>query len=241
MEDKEKNLPKEEANIIPENADELTPKLEEDKGIGIEPEGNGLDEESAEQTKLLSNIKLSTEQKNEVKLLLQDELKTSVQALKDEVKNEGQEIKKDFLTIFGLFASFVTFLSIEVQVFKNKDNVLELIGISSITLSFVMFFALIINDIAKDKNTWRDFLKPTYIFNLFFAIVGVIFLYIGGTSSINRMDSFEQKIKIDSVLIRNQKNEIDSLQKKINSIEKAFEQSKAEKQMPAANLQPNEN
>lgn len=219
MEEKKTNLPKEESKVTIEQKTNSTSKLEENKTIGIETDNSGLDKDSSKQSALLSNLKFSKEQEEQVRNLLQGDLQTAVQGLKDEVKKEGQEIKKDFLTIFGLFASFVTFLSIEVQVFKNKDNVFELIGITSISLSFVMFFALVINDIAKDKSEWKDFQKPTYIFNAFFAVMGMIFLYIGGTSSIHRIDNIERQIKSDSTKISSQNKEIQDLQMKVETLD----------------------
>lgn len=220
MEEKSKSLPEGESKNVEQEKIvapvAAQPKLEEDKEIGIEPPSTGIDEDSSKETKKISSVKqLSNQAQEEVKALLQEELKTSVQTLKDEVKKEGQEIKKDFLTIFGLFASFVTFLSIEVQVFKNKDNVLELIGITSISLSFVMFFALVINDIAKDKSEWKDFRKPTYVMNSIFAIVGMIFLYIGGTSSIKRLDIIEKQSKSDSTEINLLKSTVQQLTYKV--------------------------
>ena len=219
MEEKKTNLPKEESKVTPDPKENVSSNLEDNKTIGIETDNTGLDKDSSKQKTLLSNLKFSKEQEEQVRTLLQGDLQTAVQGLKDEVKKEGQEIKKDFLTIFGLFASFVTFLSIEVQVFKNKDNVFELIGITSISLSFVMFFALVINDIAKDKSEWKDFLKPTYIFNAFFAVMGMIFLYIGGTSSIHRIDNVEKQIKSDSTIISFQKIEIQTLQTKVVTLD----------------------
>lgn len=219
MEEKKTNLPKEESKATIKQKTNTTSKLEENKTIGIETDNTGLDKDSSKQSALLSNLKFSKEQEEQVRNLLQGDLQTAVQGLKDEVKKEGQEIKKDFLTIFGLFASFVTFLSIEVQVFKNKDNVFELIGITSISLSFVMFFALVINDIAKDKSEWKDFQKPTYIFNAFFALMGMIFLYIGGTSSIHRIDSVERQIKSDSTKNSLQNKEIQDLHMKVETLD----------------------
>lgn len=177
----------------------------------------GLDQNSDYLTSVLSKVALNEQQKLDVKLLLNDELKTSVSEMKIELTKETQEIKKDFLTIFGLFASFVTFLSIEVQVFKNKDNVLELIGITSISLSFVMFFALVINDISKDKNEWSDFKKPTYILNILFAVIGIISLYIGATCSISEMDKIKNQTKQDSIQIVKLKQEMNTLKSKIKS------------------------
>lgn len=181
---------------------------------------NSLDENSDYLTSMLSKVALNEQQKLDVKQLLKDELKTSVSEMKSELTKETQEIKKDFLTIFGLFASFVTFLSIEVQVFKNKDNVLELIGITSISLSFIMFFALVINDISKDKNEWSDFKKPSYILNLFFAVIGIITLYIGATCSISKMDKIHNQTKQDSIRII-------KLEKEVKDFKNSFEKSKS--------------
>lgn len=222
MEKKKVNPPKEEkknSESSVSSTENSSTNLEDNKDLGIENKAS-IDTDSANQTdKLKKEIVLTEEFKLQLKELFKADFDNSVQIQKEEIKKEGQEIKKDFLTIFGLFASFVTFLSIEVQVFKNKDNVHELIGISCISLSFVMFFALVINDIAKDKSEWKDFLKPTYIFNLFFAVVGMIFLYIGGTSSINRLDIIERQSKSDSTIINSQKIEIQTLNKKVETLD----------------------
>lgn len=170
-----------------------------------------LDKNSEYLTAMFSRFALSQEQNEQIKELLKEELKSSVSDIKRDLNKESQEIKKDFLTIFGLFASFVTFLSIEVQVFKNKDNVLELIGITSVSLAFVMFFALVINDISKDKSSWSDFKKPTYVINMGFAVIGMLFLYIGATCSINKVDNTILQVKKDSVNIVRLQKEIDQL------------------------------
>ncbi len=185
----------------------------------------GLDRESSHKTSLLSNNKLSEEQKEQIKALLpallikqqlseeqenqvrkvfEVDLENAIVGLKKEVKMEGQEVKKDFLTFFGLFASFVTFLSIEVQVFKNKESVFELLGITSISLSFIMFFALVINDIAKDKSEWKDFCKPTYILNIVFAGIGIFFLSFGEFKYKNRIEELEKNRELsDNTLLSN--------------------------------------
>jgi len=176
----------------------------------------------------LSNLKLNDQQKKEVKNLFTTELNSSVESLKSEIKKESQETKKDFLIIFGLFTSFVAFLSIEVQVFKNKDNVFEIIGISTISLSLIIFFALIITSIAKEKGEWKDFIKPAYIINFVFTIIGVVFLYFGGKSSISRIDIIEKtgvknNTQIESLILETSKNTdslktLDNLRHEITSI-----------------------
>jgi hypothetical protein len=197
--------------------------LDDGKEMAIKPISKGIDVDSSsrETDDISKDSPLNEEQ---VVKIFKTRIDSATQALKDEVKTEGQEIKKDFLTIFGLFASFVTFLSIEVQLFKNKDNVLELVGISSISLSFVIFFALVINDIVKDKSGWKDFLKPIYIFNMFFAVIGTVFLYIGGTSSIKHIDTIENQIKSDSSIIKSQNLEIQKLKWKLETLDSIMKQ-----------------
>ena len=120
--------------------------------------------------------------------------------MNENIKKEGQDVKKDFIIIFGLFASFVTFLSIEVQIFKNKENVSELIGISSMTLAFILFFAIVINDITRENNNWKVFFKPIQIFILVFLLIGLCFLNIGREE--NRLHSkIEKVLKTDSLLM----------------------------------------
>ena len=230
MEDKNKDLPKEEFNLELQKTGELfeettSTKLDESIQIGIESRSKGIDDDSSNQSKKLgTEIVLSEELKSDLRELLKSDFDDSVKKQKEEIKREGQEIKKDFLTIFGIFASFVTFLSIEVQVFKNKENVFELIGICSISLSFVMLFALIINDIAKDKSEWSDLKKPTYFLNLIFLVVGIVFLSIEGTSSNKQIELLDNKSKSDSTEINLLKQNINQLTKEnkyldsINSI-----------------------
>lgn len=136
-----------------------------------------IDEKSTDKSVASNN--LSTEQMEEVRQMFRLDFKNSVEDIRNDVKNESKEIKKDFLTIFGLFASFATFISIEVQIFKSRDNIPELIGVMAISLSFVMFFALVINDINKDKSGLADFFKAPYILNYMFIILGIFCLSLG--------------------------------------------------------------
>ena len=186
----------------------------EDVAMNEKPKDK-LDSNSEILTSLLSKMSLNEQQKDEVKTLLNDELETSVNSIKSDVVKEGQEIKRDFLTIFGLFASFVTFLSIEVQVFKNRDNIFELLGITSISLSFVMFFALVINDISKDKSEWKDFKKPTYIINIGFAVLGVLALYIGGLLSKNEIENLQEQNKKDKMKIEKMEKQLKIINDKV--------------------------
>ncbi len=174
--------------------------LDSSKGIEIKNEKVGIDKDESAQNTLSTVSHLSKDQEEEVKKLLKKEVSDATINFNENIKREGQDIKKDFIIIFGLFASFVTFLSIEVQIFKNKENVSELIGISSITLAFILFFAIVINNITRENNNWKDFFKPSQFFISIFLLIGFYFLYQGGEQTSLHL-KIEKVLKTDSLLM----------------------------------------
>jgi hypothetical protein len=64
-----------------------------------------------------------------------------IEKLKQDLTNE----RLNNITIFGIFASLVTFLSVEIQVFKNIDNFWLLIGLSAFLVSSLLLFVFSIN------------------------------------------------------------------------------------------------
>jgi len=173
------------------------------KNLGSKPKREAIEVGSEAVTTF---IKFDEKAESQVRDLLQKELKVEV-----------QEIKKDFLIIFGLFASFVTFISINVQVFKNNDNTLELIGICSISLSFIIFFALIINGIVKQQLEWSDLIRPAYIINLTFLIIGVAFIACSEKRKNGLINELKQISITDSIKINQLKSTVLELQKDIDS------------------------
>lgn len=179
-------------------------KTEQEKGSTLGSEmGSDFTSESKE-TKLnidhvflnnvLSKVQLNTEQKKEVKTLFMSELDNAIASVKDTVAHESQETKKDFLTMFGIFVSFLTFISIEVQLFKTNNNVSELVGLSSLFLAFMMLFALVLTQLSKAEFTFKDLCKPIYIVTYSFLITGIILL-INGNSISKEHDKLSKKIE----------------------------------------------
>ena len=145
-----------------------------------------------------------------------DKMKEDIrELLQSDLSNSVQDVKKDFLIIFGLFASFVTFISINVQVFKNNDNTFELLGICSISLSFIIIFTSIINRIVKNIDYWKDMLKPTFILGVVFLVLGLIFLTTGSSKDSEIIFQLEQKIALDSTQIRLLQTDIKTLNDKV--------------------------
>lgn len=171
----------------------------------------------------------------EVEKLLETKFEATYKKFEDQVKTEGENIKKDFLTFFGLFASFMAFLSIEIQLFKVRDDWRELLGVTSISFSFIVLFALVLNDVAIRKdNTSEEEAKKNgkvnstkwttrgwmYLFTLLFAGLGTLLLFQGGkVSSAKAIENFEKKIVADSSHISLKLLKIDSLTKSYNTLE----------------------
>lgn len=198
---------------------ELDSNASEQVAIKSDSLSKKIDENSEKLTQLVTTSSLNDNQKKEVKELLKAELEQSVSTLKSEMKKESEDTKKDFLTFFGLFASFVTFLSIEIQLFKNSDNILELVGVSSLSLSFVMFFALILNEMIKGDYQLKDLQKPKYLVNLAFLVVGVACLFSGSFRETNRLSNLKARQHTDSVRVIELNLELIKSGKKISELD----------------------
>lgn len=193
-------------------------KVEINNKLGVEPLKKGLDKGDNEQSPISTTSHLNTDQEAQVKKMLKRELLGATDNLKKNIKKEGEDLKKDFIIIFGLFASFVSFLSIEVQIFKTEINIYQLIGISSLTLSFIMFFAIVISDISKGKTNIHDIIKPIQLLTIIFITIGIYFLNEGKTDFQINAKSKEKAIR-DSVISENLTNKLKIIDAKIKEID----------------------
>ena len=137
---------------------------------------------------------LSESQKSQVKELFRPELQAEV-----------RDTKKDFITIFGLFAALVTFLSVDVQIFKTTNNINQLIGLTLLSTALILLFTIIINGIVKDRTNWKDILSPIYMFVLIFLIVGTTLLTCSHSQNSNKAEETSVNSK-DSTKIKLQYN-----------------------------------
>lgn len=160
---------------------------------------------------IISKTLLNEQQKNQVKELLSTELNSAISSVKTNIIHESQETKKDFLTMFGIFVSFLTFISIEVQLFKSNNNLAELLGLSSLFLSFLMFFALVLTQMSKTDFALKDLVKPIYLVTYLFLISGICLLVTG--NSITKEHKF-------------MKEEIKKINTQIKKMESDFKKSK---------------
>ncbi|MCT4599730.1 MAG: hypothetical protein N4A32_02390 [Marinifilaceae bacterium] len=157
------------------------------------PKDTEIKEELNNKENVTSNFILNEDSKKQIKKLMSGDIELAV-----------QDIKKDFLIIFGLFASFVTFISCNVQVFRNSTSISELVGVCSISLSFILFFALVINTIVKDPKGFKNIPYLNYVFVLIFLCLGIYFIKSKTTITNEQIikqvnNKFDKQISKDSL------------------------------------------
>jgi archaellum component FlaC len=183
-------------------------------------------------------IDLSSLTDQKVREIYKEELSKDIDNLHRYVEN----VKKDFLTFFGLFASFMAFLSIEIQIFKSRDDWRELLGVTCLTLAFIGYFAILLMSVTREREDSKAQLgnseekkKITFnwqrtwpvIFTFLFSFAGVLLLlYDGATSAEKAIAQLEKKIsketersKSDSLIIGSLKQNCDHLQGQIEKME----------------------
>ncbi|MDQ5912194.1 MAG: hypothetical protein QG568_409 [Patescibacteria group bacterium] len=120
-----------------------------------------------------------------------DNLKKEVLQLKDDFNNEKNKIvslktdfeksKFDLITLIGIFVGLITYLGLEIQVFKTINNPLLIIGVSVFFIASILLFILGINSVMKkmESLTWRDFNNPLYVILTVLLIISIFFILIG--------------------------------------------------------------
>lgn len=86
---------------------------------------------------------------NELKELVRDHVK-------DEIQKEIKFDKASLFTVFGIFASIVTFVSIEIQILKTLCDFWNVVGFSIFVLASLLTFILILDYIGRG---WRNDFK----------------------------------------------------------------------------------
>lgn len=79
------------------------------------------------------------------------------------LKEEAKDLRKDFIAIFGLFAAFITFTVVQIEVFIKATRMSMLMGIASFTFAAFMLLVFCLQGIAKGGLKWRDILSPVVV------------------------------------------------------------------------------
>lgn len=131
-----------------------------------------------------SGISLNTEPTNQL-LSNQgariDKLEEKLKEITDGFEKRLITDKASLITVFGIFASIVTFLSVEIQAFKNICDPVKLLGFSVIILASLLSFVFVLHLIA---NFWinekvKDYPKLLLLCIFLLFIAGGSMFFIG--------------------------------------------------------------
>lgn len=100
---------------------------------------------------------------------------------KKEINTQVQMDKASLITVFGIFASVISFLTIEFQFLKTLCSVGKITGFSLLLFSLMLGFNLSLDYLVKSR-TEKTAPKPNALFTFFVFItfcMGIIFTFIG--------------------------------------------------------------
>jgi len=141
-------------------------------------ESIGLD--SKLQPKPSEAITLETVRK-EISKAKEDFLKTAKIEASEEIRNQVQTDKASMITVFGIFASIVSFLTIEFQFLRTVCSFEKLIGFTIILASLLLCFNVALDYLVKSRTDIKT-PKPNTAFSIFvviFFLAGIYFTSLG--------------------------------------------------------------
>lgn len=112
------------------------------------------------------------------------ELREELRKAKDSIEKSEKDILKlnkdlerskfDLITLIGLFVGLITYLGIEIQVFKIIDDPLLVIGISIFFIASILLFILTMNLVLKNDDGHIKLKSPLYKILIFLLISSIV-------------------------------------------------------------------
>lgn len=140
-------------------------------------------------------------------------LQSEVNKLNKKVRSFESE-KNSLISIFWIFASVVTFLSIEVQILKSVCSIFSIISISLLLFSAILLFNLLLNYLISDWEQISSKEKALGLLCLFFAVTWIIFAFYWNNNEAICKDNNFLEYKMET------ENQIYELQKQISRLRK---------------------
>lgn len=169
-----------------------------------------------------------TPSNNDVKSKQQDTQQLISEIVEDKVNSELKHDKATLFTVFGIFASIVTFTSVEIQILKATCSFWKITGLSLIMLSSLLCFIFVLDYIGR---TWREELsKQLKLFPWHLLIIVSAIFFVGIFSS---TFGNEQSCKESFIYTRYENDFNDrqlslekSIQSKMDNLQKNIENNK---------------
>ncbi|MEI8174663.1 MAG: hypothetical protein WCG28_01800 [bacterium] len=101
------------------------------------------------------------------------------------IESAVSQSRHEFFVTFGVFASLITFVSIQIQIFSKIEGVYNLLGIASFTLGGLLLFAIVLNNLSIKNFNNKDFVikikemfcNPAIILCIIFLLTSIFFLH----------------------------------------------------------------
>lgn len=103
-------------------------------------------------------------------------LKTAKTEATEEIRKQVQTDKASLITVFGIFASIISFLTIEFQFLRTICSLEKLLGFTLILASLLLCFNLALDYLVKSR-TDKETPKPNIIFGIFVVILFTLGIY----------------------------------------------------------------
>jgi len=121
-------------------------------------------------------------------------LKKAKTEANEEIRRQVQTDKASLITVFGIFASMISFLTIEFQFLKSVCSFEKLLGFTLILASLLLCFNVALDYLVKSRTDYKT-PKPNIIFGFFVVILfilGINFMYLGNEEICNDNKIYER-------------------------------------------------
>lgn len=139
----------------------------------------------------------------------------------------------NLITVFGIFASIVTFLSIEIQIFKNICDPYRLLGFSLVILASLLSFIFILHLIASFwiNEKAKEYPKSILVFIALLFIGGGALFFVGKDEVLCKENYIFQRYSDDFngrqiELENNMNKKLNDYQKQIEILQKQIQNTK---------------
>lgn len=161
-----------------------------------------------------------------IKKLIQEEHDTINRAVQEEIQRQIQDDKISLITIFGIFASITSFLTIEFQFLKTVNSLEKILGFSLILFALLLSFNVALDYIVK-SGVSKKTLTPSIAFYALMGslfIVGVLFASLGNEEYCKDnfiyqryADNFENRLTVFHQNYKKQLRELETAIKKLTN------------------------
>ncbi len=108
-----------------------------------------------------------------------DSVNFDIRTLKEKTKeltNSIEQSKRELITILGIFASFITFVSVEFKLFEKVVNMGDFISLSILLVSMMMFFVITLQSVIKEDNLFYK--KPLFLLATSLLLISTVFYLV---------------------------------------------------------------